>query len=146
MLTVHDGELMTQSHDFQLGPCVAAKPNSERRKQGYSPSVPAMALIHHSQVIDSGMSSNDSSGSQKLDGFLLESVDAFDWNGWMTCPGIRIESVLPQYRDSLCENRWLNRRLIRRFTPRRSRFADDSVLPSFVITAELVLSLCTQCT
>ena len=35
------------------------------------------------------MSSTDSNGNQKLDGFPLESLDAFDWNGWMTCPGIR---------------------------------------------------------
>src|SRR5947208_1254293 len=47
--------------------------------------------------LDSGVSSTDSSGSQKLDGFPLESVDAFPWNHWMTSIGIsgcfRLESV-----------------------------------------------------
>jgi len=41
------------------------------------------------------MSSNDSSGSQKLDGFPLESLDDipeslddFDWNQWMLSIGM----------------------------------------------------------
>jgi hypothetical protein len=34
------------------------------------------------------MSSTDSSSSQKLDAFRLESLDAFDWNHWMTSIGI----------------------------------------------------------
>jgi len=38
--------------------------------------------------LDSGMSSTDSTGSQKLDGFPLESLDAFPWNHWMTSIGI----------------------------------------------------------
>ena len=43
------------------------------------------------------MPSTDSSKSQNLDGFPLESLDAFDWNHWMTSIGItgcfRLESV-----------------------------------------------------
>src|SRR5437016_11261332 len=38
--------------------------------------------------LDSGISSTDSNGSQKLDGFPLESLDAFPWNHWMTSIGI----------------------------------------------------------
>ena len=49
------------------------------------------------RLTDSGMSSTDSNRCQKLDGFPLESLDAFDWNHWMTSIGIsgcfRLESV-----------------------------------------------------
>ena len=38
---------------------------------------------------DSDMSSTDSDDAKKLDGFLSESLDAFDRNHWSTCPGIR---------------------------------------------------------
>src|SRR5437773_880367 len=44
------------------------------------------------------MPSTDSSKSQKLDGLPLESLDAFDWNRWMTCPGIRIRLTLTKFR------------------------------------------------
>jgi hypothetical protein len=43
----------------------------------------AIARLNHSAI-----SSTDSSDSQKLDGFPLESLDAFDWNHWMTSIGI----------------------------------------------------------
>jgi hypothetical protein len=35
-----------------------------------------------------GNASTDSSGTQKVDAFPLESVDGFDWNHWMTSIGI----------------------------------------------------------
>lgn len=46
---------------------------------------------------DSAKSATDSNTAEKLDAFPLESLDAFDWNHWMTSIGIsgcfRLESV-----------------------------------------------------
>ena len=46
---------------------------------------------------DSAKPATDSNNAGKLDAFPLESLDAFDWNHWMTSIGIsgcfRLESV-----------------------------------------------------
>jgi hypothetical protein len=48
-------------------------------------------------LIDSTKPATDSNTAGKLDAFPLESLDAFDWNHWMTSIGIsgcfRLESV-----------------------------------------------------
>ena len=55
---------------------------------------------------ESAKPATDSNNTRKLDAFPLESLDAFDWNHWMTSIGIsgcfRLESV-----DDLPRNTYL---------------------------------------
>src|SRR6059036_798254 len=73
------------------------------KSERYQPNVQRR---YRPRLKDSAMPSTDSSRSQKLDGFPLESLDAFDRNHWMTSIGIsgcfRLESVdgLPRNTQS----------------------------------------------